>query len=836
MRTISMALLWSTSAGAATWTVDADGQGDFLRIQDAVTQAQPGDRIEVMDGTYEEAINPEGKDLHFLAVGEVTLRPPTSPDAPVFLLDSGESLDTVIEGFLFEAVSGIGIWTQDSNATLVDLRFVGLGDIYGGALVQEGGELHIDQCSFSGGSATHGGQIYSTGGILKVEGSQFVGASAQESGGSIYLSEGDLQLSGSQFEHNSSSHIGGAIALIGSSAWLDENEFSENSAYFGGAVGGENSAIGALNNVFDENTAYDGGGIALTACYDPPEAEEEEDIDDCEGLEGLISFDDSDSYFFDNVALDDGGAIHLNGDSFPDETTIQASFTRTEFQGNFGDDKGGAVFAYDFVGVLVDDATFSQNVSDGNGGALYLQNSETENLFQNSHFDRNVSYYSSGGAIYATNDNHVIVDNCDFIDNRADDAGGAIVHYADFNIEVTNSYFESNETETRSGGAIYFENSSDFDYDLTVKNCTFLENQSGLHGGAVYANDARDIYILHNHFESNRASTNSAGGALMFWDQTAVRVHDNIFIDNGAHYGGASYSENTWPRVDGEPSNLKVDEWTNNAFYNNRAILGGGLAFLSNPLTDFRNNTLIGNVGTTDASGLHLYTSFGKFRNNLFAYSPDGQAIVSADVVTSEQAVFWNNAFWQNVDGNFGNIEVDEIDGNFEIYPMLSGSTEENAPEDDTVVLVAGSPLIDAGDSQLQDPDGSDSDIWARGGPEFPEDDADQDGVSNQYDCNDQDADIYPGADEIWYDGINQDCGLGSDYDQDLDGAKTSAYGGPDCDDKDPSKLDDCEVVEDNPDSDEEGCGCSSGPTRNPLPVLGLLGLILLRRREDQGS
>ena len=58
------------------------------------------------------------------------------------------------------------------------------------------------------------------------------------------------------------------------------------------------------------------------------------------------------------------------------------------------------------------------------------------------------------------------------------------------------------------------------------------------------------------------------------------------------------------------------------------------------------------------------------------------------------------------------------------------------------------------------------------------DDDADADGYDQQYDCDDTDASVNPGADEIWYDGIDQDCN-GYDDDQDLDGFMSDE----DCDD-----------------------------------------------------
>jgi MYXO-CTERM domain-containing protein len=41
-------------------------------------------------------------------------------------------------------------------------------------------------------------------------------------------------------------------------------------------------------------------------------------------------------------------------------------------------------------------------------------------------------------------------------------------------------------------------------------------------------------------------------------------------------------------------------------------------------------------------------------------------------------------------------------------------------------------------------------------------------------------------ADEIWYDGVDQDCDTLSDYDADYDGQDSESYGGEDCDDADP--------------------------------------------------
>ena len=66
----------------------------------------------------------------------------------------------------------------------------------------------------------------------------------------------------------------------------------------------------------------------------------------------------------------------------------------------------------------------------------------------------------------------------------------------------------------------------------------------------------------------------------------------------------------------------------------------------------------------------------------------------------------------------------------------------------------------------------------------------------NDEDCNDSDHDVNPLADEIWYDGIDQDCDDLSDYDQDGDGYDSDLFSGLDCDDEDEGNFDACSVYD----------------------------------------
>ena len=91
------------------------------------------------------------------------------------------------------------------------------------------------------------------------------------------------------------------------------------------------------------------------------------------------------------------------------------------------------------------------------------------------------------------------------------------------------------------------------------------------------------------------------------------------------------------------------------------------------------------------------------------------------------------------------------------------------------------------------DKDSADTDL-----PDDPVD-LDGDGYSeDEGDCDDGDAASYPGADEVWYDGVDQNCDQLDDYDQDGDGTPLET----DCDDANPDISPDAAEVCDGIDND----------------------------------
>ena len=119
-------------------------------------------------------------------------------------------------------------------------------------------------------------------------------------------------------------------------------------------------------------------------------------------------------------------------------------------------------------------------------------------------------------------------------------------------------------------------------------------------------------------------------------------------------------------------------------------------------------------------------------------------------------------------------------------------------------------------------------------------------------DCDDADAEVYPGATEIPYDGVDQDCDGEDARDVDGDGYESGEVGGGDCDDRDPDVYPGRVDVEDGVDQDCDGevdedavladadaaggCSChNGGVARHPRSAAALAlacAIFLLRVRE----
>ncbi len=790
---IALALFAPGAAFCATIQVPED----FATIGMAASEADAGDVIEVDAATYVRELD-EAALYKNLTVRGVNGRP-----------------------VLPQIQSSVGaILIENATVRADDDPMAGdLGNDYG--IIHMGGTLTLNDVVLEGMEHAPGLLVLSGVAILDdVVGSDFGGG---ELARPITIVGGELEISNSTFSHNRS----GAISAAGARVDISDSTFYNNSADVGAdiaAVGGLLAELTITSSTFQYSSAVSvGGSIAATQ----------------------MNIEISDSTFSDCYADWSGGAIYVDPLTLFDPALV---LTEVVFERNSSWLWGGAVFV-GHANSTLDTCTFAQNFSTAFAGDVYFGSGTA--LVTNSHFS-DFSTIGSGGSIYAEAallygavSMDLTVEDSDFTGSQNYEealSGGGIGLASGAAVKVVNTTFT--DVGAFGSGGVFFSNNASLDLEgVTVADA------SAPFGG-VFDMSVSELVIRGGTFDRNTASEAAVG----YLFKTPIVVEGSSFSDNDADFEfstfwldqarGSSFVGNSFcHNRDTSAATIGIfgrdpgdHHLTNNLFVANQG--GSNIAYSEGEVGQERPSVFIQNNDFVDN---HVDTVFfvagGQvdLRNNIVGGSPQGLKLASADAVTGGYNL-WYDLDVKSDDNLFpGPGSVVDKDPLFQGY----------APEDcgSNFWLMPDSPALDAGDPGMKDQDGSVIDIGAYGGEGAGLEDPDGDGSFEDRDCNEADAEIHPGALDIPYDGIDQDCSGADLCDVDGDDYDHIVCGGKDCDDgnKDvhpgahesyDSKLDE------NCDGFESatwmvgGGGCSTSPAVPNAAWFGLLLAFGARRRD----
>ncbi|HJN75430.1 MAG TPA: right-handed parallel beta-helix repeat-containing protein [Myxococcota bacterium] len=820
---------------APAWGATLSVPGDHSTIQAAIDAASSGDTITVAAGTYEEAVDTSGKNLTLTGDGPSTTIIDATGETHAVSVDEGETV--TISGFeLTGSDQGLEVRGSTVTASSIRVNNVTGKSNGGGYLVTNGATLTISSCNVKNVELTnsqYGAGFFVDGSTLTASNCTVSGNTAYQGGG-FYITDSTADLTDVTVEDNTAEWHGGGFRIRDGSTvtmtrvTVDSNVAADN----GGGVDVRDSDLACQNCVVTNNSS----GLSGAGAY----------------IEGSNS--SSGSWFRGATAeINDNAAGGNGGGIYSWDTKMEV---RGEMDGNTAAAstiRGPAIYFGGGTKLTLRDCTIMNHSSDS--GAVYvIDTGSGEDLAVDTCTFEDNTATEEGAAIWSSAP--IYIQDGDFTSNTADIAGGAI--FADEGkLEVYDSTFTANSGGSQ-GGAIRVYRAA-----MTLKRSTFLTNTSDV-GGAVFhhANDASGATgtLSKNSFQRNTATT--SGGAVYADAPKSWISSQNDFDDNspeGVYVIGANSFKITSDSYSGNAEEglkaVSIDgSYMENTSF--RGNLDGGAYYSASGSHIVTNSVFIGNGGTgltvSDATGAFVVQNSDAVGNGERGFSVEyGEGVTLVNDIAafndgdgfraysiSDFVITYNDSHDNGTDWGQGLSDLTGLDGNISKDPDYTGWSVDDNADNDILYLSSTSPCRDAGDPDITDTDGSRSDMGSFGGPEAADEDDDGDGYKpSDGDCDNDDASVYPGATDTWYDGVDSDCDGADDYDADGDGFRHESGGDPpeetDCDDTDGTiypnadeVLDDgidqnCDGVdgiapEDTGDTDDTDTGTS--PTDSGIP------------------
>ena len=315
----------------------------------------------------------------------------------------------------------------------------------------------------------------------------------------LYVQAKNSKVTGCTFENNRADGYYSALAINQPDGLISNCVFKNNHCNDRGALYINTDHIEVVGCTFIGNTANVGGGALYTTANSQYSS-----IHDCT---------------FDGNSAKNYGAIQMAGS--PNYVNIYNCI----FKNNKATNGHGGALQYASFGGSVINCTFISNSATNYGGGFYCA-LDTAVSLEDSYFYNNSA--NIAGAAFISSGN-MRVDNCTFVENKANAAGAVRTQNPIFN-----SRFINNVALTGNGGAVSLQQSG----TKILRNCEFINNKADS-GGAIYSNSV-GVLLEYCNFINNSARTD--GGAIWI-NQKGMGVKYSNFTDNVAgNLGGAIYN------------------------------------------------------------------------------------------------------------------------------------------------------------------------------------------------------------------------------------------------------------------------------------------------------